>query len=205
MSLKATITEDMKSALKAKETQRLSAIRLLLAAVKQREVDERIELGDADVLGIVEKLIKQRRDSIAQFQAANRQDLVDAETFELNVLSGYLPKQLSEAEVGEEIAKAIAETGAKAMQDMGKVMGLLKARLAGKADMGKISGMVRARLSGAAVVHTRKKPLKKPPGAGLAAGRGGAIGRAGSFSPTRLDSGIVQERPAQPRRHRRPD
>ena len=148
MSLKATITEDMKSALKAKETQRLSAIRLLLAAVKQREVDERIELGDADVLGIVEKLIKQRRDSIAQFQAANRQDLVDAETFELNVLSGYLPKQLSEAEVGEEIARAIAETGAKAMQDMGKVMGLLKARLAGKADMGKISGMVRARLSG---------------------------------------------------------
>ena len=148
MSLKATITEDMKSALKAKETQRLSAIRLLLAAVKQREVDERIELGDADVLGIVEKLIKQRRDSIAQFQAANRQDLVDAETFELNVLSGYLPKQLSEAEVGEEIAKAIAETGAKAMQDMGKVMGLLKARLAGKADMGKVSGLVRARLSG---------------------------------------------------------
>ncbi len=148
MSLKARITEDMKSALKAKETQRLSAIRLLLAAVKQREVDERIELGDADVLGIVEKLIKQRRDSIAQFQAANRQDLVDAETFELGVLSGYLPKQLSEAEVGEEIARAIAETGAKAMQDMGKVMGLLKARLAGKADMGKVSGLVRARLSG---------------------------------------------------------
>ena len=148
MSLKARITEDMKSALKAKETQRLSAIRLLLAAVKQREVDERIELGDADVLGIVEKLIKQRRDSIAQFQAANRQDLVDSETFELGVLSGYLPKQLSEAEVGEEIARAIAETGAKAMQDMGKVMGLLKARLAGKADMGKVSGLVRARLSG---------------------------------------------------------
>ena len=148
MSLKARITEDMKSALRAKETQRLSAIRLLLAAVKQREVDERIELVDADVLGIVEKLIKQRRDSIAQFQAANRQDLVDAETFELNVLSGYLPKQLSEAEVGEEIAKAIAESGAKAMQDMGKVMGLLKARLAGKADMGKVSGLVRARLSG---------------------------------------------------------
>ncbi len=148
MSLKARITEDMKSALKAKETQRLSAIRLLLAAVKQREVDERIELGDADVLGIVEKLIKQRRDSIAQFQAANRQDLVDAETFELGVLSGYLPRQLSEAEVGEEIARAIAETGAEAMQDMGKVMGLLKARLAGKADMGKVSGLVRARLSG---------------------------------------------------------
>ncbi len=148
MSLKATITDDMKSALKAKETRRLSAIRLLLAAVKQREIDERIELGDADVLGIVEKLIKQRRDSIAQFQAANRQDLVDAETFELNVLSGYLPKQLSDAEVGEEIARAIAETGAKAMQDMGKVMGLLKARLAGKADMGKVSGLVKARLAG---------------------------------------------------------
>ncbi len=148
MSLKATITEDMKSALKAKETRRLSAIRLLLAAVKQREIDERVELGDADVLGIVEKLIKQRRDSIAQFQAANRQDLVDAETFELDVLSGYLPKQLSEAEVGEAIARAIAESGAKAMQDMGKVMGLLKARLAGKADMGKVSGLVKARLAG---------------------------------------------------------
>ncbi len=148
MSLKATITEDMKTALKAKETRRLSAIRLLLAAVKQREIDERVELGDADVLGIIEKLIKQRRDSIAQFQAANRQDLVDAETFDLDVLAGYLPKQLSEAEVGEEIAKAIAETGAKAMQDMGKVMGLLKARLAGKADMGKVSGLVKARLAG---------------------------------------------------------
>jgi len=147
MSLKATITEDMKSALKAKETRRLSAIRLLIAAVKQREIDERIELGDADVLGIVEKLIKQRRDSIAQFQAANRQDLVEAETFELDVLSGYLPKQLSEAEVGEEIARAIAESGAKGMQDMGRVMGLLKARLAGKADMGKVSGLVKARLS----------------------------------------------------------
>ncbi len=148
MSLKARITEDMKSALKAKETRRLSAIRLLIAAVKQREIDERIELGDADVLGIVEKLIKQRRDSIAQFQAANRQDLVDAETFELDVLSGYLPRQSSEAEVGEEIARAIAESGAKGMQDMGKVMGLLKARLAGKADMGKVSGWVKARLSG---------------------------------------------------------
>ncbi len=148
MSLKATITEDMKTALKAKETRRLSAIRLLLAAVKQREIDERVELGDADVLGIIEKLIKQRRDSIAQFQAANRQDLVDAETFDFDVLAGYLPKQLSEAEVGEEIAKAIAETGAKAMQDMGKVMGLLKARLAGKADMGKVSGLVKARLAG---------------------------------------------------------
>jgi uncharacterized protein len=147
MSLRAKITEDMKSAMRAKESQRLSAIRLLLAAIKQKEVDERVELTDADVLAIVEKLIKQRRDSIAQFQAANRQDLVDGETFELGVLSAYLPKQLSEAEVAEEIAKAIAETGAKGVPDMGKVMGLLKSRLAGRADMGKVSGLVRARLA----------------------------------------------------------
>lgn len=147
MLLKAKITEDMKSAMKAKDAQRLSAIRLLLAAIKQREIDERIELTDADVLGIVEKLIKQRRDSISQFQAANRQDLVDGETFELGVLSAYLPKQLSEAEVGEEVARAIEETGATSLPDMGKVMGLLKGRLAGRADMGKVSGLVRAKLS----------------------------------------------------------
>jgi len=147
MSLKAQITEDMKSAMRAKDARRLSAIRLLLAAIKQKEIDERVELTDADVLAIVEKLIKQRRDSIAQFQAANRQDLVDGETFELGVLSAYLPKQLSEAEVAEEIAKAIAETGAKGVPDMGKVMGLLKGRLAGRADMGKVSGLVRAKLS----------------------------------------------------------
>jgi uncharacterized protein YqeY len=147
MLLKAKITEDMKTAMKAKDAQRLSAIRLLLTAIKQREIDERIELTDADVLGIVEKLIKQRRDSISQFQAANRQDLVDGETFELGVLSAYLPKQLSEAEVGEEVAKAIEETGAKRVPDMGKVMGLLKGRLAGRADMGKVSGLVRAKLS----------------------------------------------------------
>ena len=147
MSLKAKITEDMKSALKARETQRLSAIRLLLAAIKQKEIDERIELTDADVLAIVEKQIKQRRDSISQYRAANRQDLVDAESFELNLLTTYMPTQLSEAEVGEEIARAIAETGASSMPDMGKVMGLLKGRLAGRADMGKVSGLVRARLS----------------------------------------------------------
>jgi len=147
MSLKAKITEDMKSALKAKQAQRLSAIRLLLAAIKQKEIDERIEITDADVLSIVEKQIKQRRDSITQYQAANRQDLVDGETFELNVLTTYMPKQLSDAEVGEEIAKAIAETGATGMPDMGKLMGLLKGRLAGRADMGKVSGLVRARLS----------------------------------------------------------
>ncbi len=147
MSLKAKITEDMKSALRAKEAPRLSAIRLLLAAIKQKEVDERIELTDADVLAIVDKQIKQRRDSITQYQAANRQDLVDGETFELNLLSTYLPAQLSEAEVGEEIARAIAESGAMSMPDMGKVMALLKGRLAGRADMGKVSGWVRARLS----------------------------------------------------------
>ena len=148
MSLKARITEDMKSAMKAKEAQRLSAIRLLLAAIKQKEVDDRVELTVADVLSIIEKLIKQRRDSITQYQAAKRQDLVDVETFELGVLSAYLPAQLSEAEVGEEIAKAIAETGAKGVPEMGKVMGLLKGRLAGRADMGKISGLVRAKLAG---------------------------------------------------------
>ena len=147
MSLKAKITEDMKSALRAKEAPRLSAIRLLLAAIKQKEVDERIELADADVLAIIDKQIKQRRDSITQYQAANRQDLVDGETFELNLLSTYLPAQLSEAEVGEEIARAIAESGAMSMPDMGKVMALLKGRLAGRADMGKVSGWVRARLS----------------------------------------------------------
>ena len=147
MSLKAKITEDMKSAMRAKEVPRLSAIRLLLAAIKQREIDERIELSDSDVLAIVEKQIKQRRDSISQYQAAHRQDLVDAETFELNLLTSYMPAQLSEAEVGEEIARAIAETGARSMPEMGKVMGLLKGRLAGRADMGKISGMVRATLS----------------------------------------------------------
>jgi uncharacterized protein len=147
MSLKAQITEDMKSAMKAKDAPRLSAIRLLLAAVKQKEVDERIELTDADVLAIVEKLIKQRRDSIAQYQAAKRQDLVDGETFELGILSAYLPAQLSDTEVGEEIARAMTESGAKGLGDMGKVMGLLKGRLAGRADMGKVSGLVRARLT----------------------------------------------------------
>ena len=147
MSLKAKITEDMKSALKARQAQRLSAIRLLLAAIKQKEIDERIELTDADVLAIVEKQIKQRRESISQYRAANRQDLVDAETFESNLLTAYMPKQLSEAEVGEEIARTIAETGARSMPDMGKVMGLLKGRLAGRADMGNVSGLVRARLS----------------------------------------------------------
>jgi uncharacterized protein len=147
MPLKDRITEDMKAALKARQSQRLSAIRLLLAAIKQKEVDERVELTDADVIATAEKLIKQRRDSIAQFSAAKRQDLVDAETFELGVLQDYLPKQLSEDEVAAEVAAAMAETGARSMPDMGKVMGVLKGRLAGRADIGKASALVKSRLT----------------------------------------------------------
>ncbi len=149
MSLKAKITDDMKTALKAKETRRLSAIRLLLAAMQQKEIDERKDLSDAEVVGVVEKLIKQRRDSIAQFQAGHRQDLADVETFELGVLSSYLPRQLTDEELATEVGKAISETGAKAMSDMGKVMGTLKGRLAGKADMSKVSALVRAKLGAA--------------------------------------------------------
>jgi uncharacterized protein len=138
----------MKAAMRAKDSARLSAVRLLLAAMKQKEVDERVELDDAAVLGIVEKMIKQRRESIAQFEKAARNDLADKEKFELGVLSGYLPQQLSEAEVAQEIAAAIAQTGAAGAKDMGKVMGVLKGRLAGKADMGKVSALVKSKLSG---------------------------------------------------------
>ncbi len=148
MSVKAKITDDMKAAMKAREAQRLSAIRLLLAAIKQREVDERKDLSDAEVASVIEKMIKQRRDSIAQFQAAGRKDLVDNETFELNLLSGYLPKQLTDAEIAEEVSAAIAQTGAKGVPDMGKVMGVLKGKLAGRADMGKVSALVKAKLAG---------------------------------------------------------
>jgi len=138
----------MKTAMRAKDSARLSAIRLILAAIKQKEVDERVELTDPDVVGILEKMIKQRRESIAQFEKAARNDLVDAEKFELGVLSGYLPQQLSDSQVQEEIAKAVSETGASGVKDMGKVMAALKARLAGRADMGKVSALVKARLSG---------------------------------------------------------
>jgi hypothetical protein len=148
MSLKSKITEDMKTAMKAKEAQRLSAIRLLLAAIKQREVDERKELSDGEIVSVVEKMIKQRRDSISQFQAANRRDLVDAETFELNLLSAYLPKQLTDSEIAEEVSAAIAQTGAKGVSEMGKVMGVLKGKLAGRADLGKVSALVKAKLAG---------------------------------------------------------
>jgi uncharacterized protein YqeY len=138
----------MKVAMRAKDAARLSAIRLLLAAIKQREVDERKELTDADVVSIIEKMIKQRRESIAQFEQAARKDLVDAEKFELEVLSAYLPRQLGDAELQEEVKKAIAESGASGIKDMGKVMALLKPRLAGRADMGKVSSLVKTRLSG---------------------------------------------------------
>jgi uncharacterized protein YqeY len=138
----------MKAAMRAKDAARLSAIRLLLAAVKQREVDERKELSDSDVVSVIEKMIKQRRESIAQFEQAARKDLVDAEKFELEVLSAYLPQQLGDAELQEEVKKAIAESGASGIKDMGKVMALLKPRLAGRADMGKVSSLVKSRLSG---------------------------------------------------------
>jgi len=138
----------MKAAMRAKETARLSTIRLLLAAIKQREVDERIELDDAQVLSVIDKMIKQRRESIAQFEKAARNDLADAEKAEIRVLSGYLPQQMSEAEVEKAVQSAISETGAAGVKDMGKVMAALKAKLAGKADMGKASALVKTKLSG---------------------------------------------------------
>ena len=147
MSLKARISDDMKAAMRAKDSARLGTIRLLLAAIKQKEVDERIELDDATAGSIVEKLIKQRKDSISQFQAAGRDDLVAAEQAELAILQTYLPEQLSAAEVEAAVAAAITESGAASPKDMGKVMGLLKARLAGRADMGQVSALIKARLS----------------------------------------------------------
>ncbi|HEX7156630.1 MAG TPA: GatB/YqeY domain-containing protein [Burkholderiaceae bacterium] len=148
MTLKERINEDMKSAMRAREAERLSAIRLLLAAIKQKEVDERVAADDAAVLAIVERLIKQRKDSIEQFRAASRTDLVDKETAELELLQGYLPKALTEAEVAAAIDAALAEVGTGGMQAMGKVMALLKPRLAGRADMTRVSALVKARLAG---------------------------------------------------------
>ena len=138
----------MKAAMRARDAARLSAIRLLLAALKQREVDERIVLTDADVLSVIEKMLKQRRESIVQFEKAARTDLAEVEKFEVGVLSAYLPQQLGEDEIQKEIQSVIAETGASGIKDMGKVMAALKPRLAGKADMGKVSGLVKGRLSG---------------------------------------------------------
>ena len=139
----------MKAAMRAKDAARLSAIRLLLSGVKQKEVDERKELTDAEVTSVIEKMIKQRRESIAQFEQASRKDLADAEKFELEVLTAYLPKQMGESELQQEVQKAIAESGASGIKDMGKVMALLKPRLAGKADMGKVSTLVKSKLSAA--------------------------------------------------------
>ena len=148
MSLKAKINDDMKAAMRAKDAPRLSAVRLLLAAMKQKEVDERVELTDTDIVTIIDKMIKQRRDSIAQFEKGGRQDLADNEKFEITVLQAYMPKSLTDAEVEAEIAAAIQAAGAKAMADMGKVMAVLKPKLAGKADMGKVSALVKTRLAG---------------------------------------------------------
>lgn len=147
MSLKAKISEDMKSAMKARETARLGAIRLLLAAIKQREVDDRVELDDAGVLAVIDKMLKQRRDSIAQYEKAGRQDLVDAEKLEVDVLTGYMPQALSPEEIQAALAEAIAASGAAGPQDMGKVMAVLKPKLAGRADMSQVSGLVKAALS----------------------------------------------------------
>ena len=147
MNLKSAITEDMRNAMRSKDMNRLGTIRLLLAAIKQKEVDERIELIDTQVIAIVERMIKQRKDSISQFTTAKRQDLVDQETSELLLLETYLPAQLSEVEILAKVKQTIEATGAVGPQDMGKVIGILKPELAGQADMGKVSALVKAALS----------------------------------------------------------
>jgi uncharacterized protein YqeY len=147
MSLKDRINDDMKAAMRARETERLGTIRLLLAAIKQREVDERIVLDDTAITAVIDKMIKQRKDSISQFEAAGRTDLVEKESAELTILSAYMPEQLSDAEIATEVQAAVAQTGATGPQDMGKVMGVLKPKLAGRADMTAVSGLVKAALS----------------------------------------------------------
>jgi len=146
--LKEQIVNDMKSAMKAHDTARLSCIRLLLAAVKQREVDEKLEPTDELVAGVVAKLIKQRRDSVEQYKAANRTDLADKEAFEIDVLSGYMPQMMSEQEIEAVVRACVAELGVSGMAAMGKVMGAVKAKLAGKAEMSKVSAIVKATLAG---------------------------------------------------------
>jgi uncharacterized protein YqeY len=148
MNLKERITEDMKAAMRAKDGARLGAIRFLQAAIKQKEVDERVTADEAAILAIIEKLIKQRKDSIQQFQQAARNDLVEKEQAELTLLQGYLPQQMSEGELNAAITAAIAESGASGPQAMGKVMAVLKPKIAGRADMGKASALVKARLAG---------------------------------------------------------
>lgn len=145
--LKARLTEDMKSAMRAKDQPRLNTIRSILAAIKQREVDERITLDDANVLLVLDKLAKQRRESITQFKQAQRQDLVDVETFELDIITTYLPEQLSEHAIDDMIRKAIADLGVTSMKDMGKVVAILKPQMQGRADLGAVSAKVKATLS----------------------------------------------------------
>lgn len=146
MSLKAQVSEDMKTAMRAKDSVRLGAIRLLQAAIKQREVDERIELDDSNVIAVIEKMLKQRRDSIAAYESANRHDLADVEKFEVTVLQTYLPQQLTEDEIKAILEKVVVESGAAGIKDMGKVMAEIKPLVAGRADMGKISGLIKTRL-----------------------------------------------------------
>lgn len=144
--LKTQINDDVKVAMRNKDKARLSALRLITAAIKQIEVDERIEMDDSKVLNILDKMAKQRRDSIAQYEKADRQDLIDQEQFELDLIQSYLPQPLTDNEIAELIDGAIAETGAESVKDMGKVMGKLKPALQGRADMGKVSGLVKAKL-----------------------------------------------------------
>lgn len=146
MSLKLQISEDMKNAMRAKDSARLGTIRLLQAAIKQREVDERIELDDSAVIAVIEKMLKQRRDSIAAYESANRHDLADIEKFEVSVLQTYLPQQLTEDEIKQILETVVTETGASGIKDMSKVMAAIKPLVAGRADMGKISGLIKTRL-----------------------------------------------------------
>jgi uncharacterized protein YqeY len=148
MSLKERITDDMKAAMRSGEKERLGVIRMITSAIKQREVDERITLDDAQVLSVLDKMIKQRKESLVQFQAGNRQDLVDKETAEITLLQGYLPSQLSEAEVDALIGDAVAATGASSIKDMGKVMAIIKAKAQGRADMAAVGAKIKAKLGG---------------------------------------------------------
>ena len=145
--LKARVINDMKSAMKAKDKDALRAVRMILGAIKQKEVDDRIELDDTQVLAVIQKMVKQRKDSISQFKDAGRTDLVEVEEAELVIINNYMPAQLSEAEIATAVDKAIADTGASSMQDVGKLMGVLKGQLGGKADMGTVSALIRSKLS----------------------------------------------------------
>ncbi len=148
MSLRERVTEDVKAAMKAREAERLGTLRLLTAAMKQREVDERITLDDAGVIGVIERMLKQRKDSVAQYEQAGRQDLADVEKREMAILQSYLPQQLTDAELGAIVAEAVAAAGATGPSDMGKVMAVVRPKIAGRADMGKVSALVKARLAG---------------------------------------------------------